>query len=305
MNWLLIALINPIAHAIANHLDKYIISRWFKESPVGVFIIFSSLFAIVVLPVLLIYNPHLITAISISKSLILVVNGVLLAGAIMFYLYALETEEASFVIPFFQLIPIFGLFIGYFILGEKLTSQQLWAVLLIVFGSLLLSLEFQTGHTRIKYRLILLMLGSSFLYALNSVLFKHFTLNHGFSSSLFWNMVGMVVFGIIILIVKQNYRHEFIHLLKTHHYKIISLNVITEILSLAGEVALLFAVLFAPVALVQSIGGLQPLFVFIIGIIITVFFPRFGKESLLYHHLTQKILSIIVILSGLYILEIK
>ncbi len=302
MNWFLIALINPLAHAVANHFDKYLITRWMKDSPVGVLVIFSSLFAVVVLPVLILIDPNLLAAIDIGRSSILILNGALLAGAILLYLYALELDEASYVVPFFQLIPVFGFLLGYFILGEVLSSNQLWAGALIFIGSTILSIEFIEGRAKVKFRLVYLMLGASFLYAVNGVVFKYFTPHEGFKVSLFWNMVGMVLFGILLLIVDKKYRRQFLHLLRTHHYNIIGLNIINEIIGLIGEIALMYAILLAPVALVLSVGGLQPLFVFIIGVGITLFFPRFGKESILFHHLIQKIVAILIILAGFYFL---
>src|SRR3989344_9601316 len=126
MNWFLIALINPVAHAFANHFDKYLISRFIKGGAVGTLILFSSLFAVVVLPVIIILNPSVFTTISASRAIILTINGGLLMLAVLFYLYALESDEASYVVPFFQLIPVFGFIVGYFMLGEVLYANQLW-----------------------------------------------------------------------------------------------------------------------------------------------------------------------------------
>jgi hypothetical protein len=50
------------------------------------------------------------------------------------------------------------------------------------------------------------------------------------------------------------------------------------------------------------VNGFQPLVVFLSGILITLFLPRFEPESLLRHHLLQKLLSIGVIFAGSYLL---
>jgi hypothetical protein len=84
---------------------------------------------------------------------------------------------------------------------------------------------------------------------------------------------------------------------------IVGLNVLNEIIALVGEVALVLAVLYAPVALVQSVAGLQPAFAFIIGILITVFIPRLGQESLKPALLIQKLCGIILMTLGVYVLQ--
>ncbi len=304
MNWFLVALINPVAHAFVNHFDKYLVSKYTKESSVGALILFSALFAVVALPILLFINPSVLSSVTIFQAIVLMINGALLMVAVLFYLYAIESHEASHVAPLFQLVPVFGFILGYFFLDEVLTKNQFLAAGLIIAGSTVLSLELGESRTKLKSKLVIMMLGSSFFYAINAVIFKQIAVEQGFIDSLFWDMLGKVLFGVSILIFIKSYRRDFISLIKTHKHSVIFLNIINEIIGLGGEVALIYAVLFAPVALVQSVGGLQPVMVFIIGLVITVFFPRFGQESMLKHHLAQKIIGIGIISVGVYLLEV-
>lgn len=304
MNWFLIALINPIVHAFVNHFDKYLLSKYLKGGTVGALIIFSALFAVFLLPILLIIDPSVITSVTLTQGLILMANGSFLTVAILFYLYAIDHDEASYVAPFFQLIPVFGLIFGYFILNETLSSQQLIAGGTILLGSLFLSVELGDGNSRIKGKLVALMLGSSLFYSINAVIFKSVAQTEGFVASLFWDMLGKVVFGLILLLAISSYRKQFFNLLKESGAKFVGLNIVNEILSLVGELALVLAVLFAPVALVQSVGGLQPGFVLIFGVLLTLFFPKFATESLEKRFLVQKIIGIAIITVGVYLLEL-
>lgn len=304
MNWFLIALINPVVHAFVNHFDKFLLSKYMKGGTVGALIMFSSLFAVVALPIIFIINPSVLTSVSFIQGLILMGNGVFLTLAILLYLYAIDLDEASYVAPFFLLIPVFGLMFGYFILGETLTTSQLIAGGFILLGGLFLSLELSGTGTKIKSKLILLMIGSSLFYSANAVIFKSIAGSQGFLDSLFWDFLGKFLFGVILFFVVKSYRDQFIYLLKACGAKIIGLNVVNEVLSLIGEMALVLAVLYAPVALVQSVGGLQPAFVFIIGIILTLFFPKFGMESLERKMMIQKIVGIAVMTFGVYLLEL-
>lgn len=303
MNWFLIALINPIAHALVNHLDKYLISKYLKGGSVGTLVLFSSLFSIVALPVIYLAHPNVFDTITFFKAVVLMANGAILVGAIICYLYALQNDEASYVAPLFQLIPVFAFILGFLILGETLGGNEVWATILIITGSLLLSLEFNGFSTSIKFKLLLLMFGSSLCYALNSVIFKWIAVNQGFLDSLFWDMAGKFAFGIILFLSVRSYRQQFIQLLKSNRFSITGLNIFNEIIALTGEVALVLAVLYAPVVLVQSVAGIQPAFVLVIGIILTLFFPKLGKENLSVKILTQKIVGIAIITIGIFFLK--
>lgn len=303
MNWLLIALINPVAHAIANHFDKYLISRFIKGGSVGTLILFSSLFAVLMLPILWLIEPNVLTSVRPATALILGVNGIGLVLAIICYLYALDTDEASYVVPLFQLIPVFGLFFGYLFLGEILTSGQLWAGGVIMVGGTILSLEFVPGRPRFKKKLVLLMVGSSLFYSANAAVFKYVAVEMGFINSLFWDMAGKFVFGIFLFAAIKSYRREFLELFRTNRTVLLGLNSLNEVIALIGEIAIVLAAMYAPVALVQSVGSVQPLFVFIIGVMITLFFPSLGQESLAKKHLIQKTIAIVVIIIGGYMLS--
>jgi drug/metabolite transporter (DMT)-like permease len=142
------------------------------------------------------------------------------------------------------------------------------------------------------------MFVSSALYALNGVIFKFFTLNEGFSASLFWNMVGQVLLGIILLIVVPHYRRQFTAVIQENKFSVLGLNLINGLIILAGDIVLFYALLLAPVTLVLSVSGTQPLFVFIFGLLLTRFFPSFGKEALEKKYIIQKIAGISIIVLG-------
>ena len=127
-----------------------------KGHSVGALILFTSLFSFVTLPIVLIIDPGAFTATNWIKMVVLGANGGLTVLALIFYFHALASDEASFVAPFFQLIPVFGFVLGYLILGETLKTNQLLGGLLVVLGGLLLSLRLFLGRVKIRLRLLLL-----------------------------------------------------------------------------------------------------------------------------------------------------
>ncbi|KKP56137.1 MAG: hypothetical protein UR50_C0007G0011 [Parcubacteria group bacterium GW2011_GWC1_34_10] len=297
MNWFFIALIAPFLYAITNHIDKYLISKYIKEGKVGALIMFSALFGIFALPIILVINPMVLN-ISLWQIIILVVIGILVVFSILCYLYALELDEATFVVPFYQTIPIFGFILAYFILGEILTKIQILASLSILFGALILSFDIQNKKIRFKKKVVLLMIMASFFYAISDVLFKFIAIERGFWISTFWTLIGKIFIGIIFLIFVSSYRHQFIILFKKVKSKILTLNSINETATIIADSSLQYATLLAPVALVLMINSFQPLFVFVIGIGLTLFFPHINKENTSKNILIQKFLGISIIILG-------
>lgn len=59
-----------------------------------------------------------------------------------------------------------------------------------------------------------------------------------------------------------------------------------------------YATLLAPITLVMTLNGYQPVFVFLLGILLTLFLPSLVKEKIKPIHLLHKGIAIGVILGG-------
>src|SRR3989344_4290463 len=107
MHWALVALVAPFLWSIINHADKYLISKYSRDTGIGGLAIFSSLFAVFVLPIVYWISPN-IFSITANEAGFLILTGIFSALAILFYLYALDRDDASHVVPFWFLAPVFG-----------------------------------------------------------------------------------------------------------------------------------------------------------------------------------------------------
>lgn len=303
MNWFFIALLGPIIYALANHTDKYLLSKYVKGGEVGALIIFSSVFSIFVLPILIYFHPEVLHT-SFMHGSILLGNGILVMFAVLLYFYALYEDDASVVVSFYQTIPVFAAILGYFFLGETVTLQQGIASLIIILGAFILSFEMGIGKVRFKTKVVCMMLCASLLYAINAVVFKHVAMNEGFWSGTFWGLVGKVCIGFGFLLFIPTYRNQFLTMFRQNTLAVLGLNSLSEILFILGEAVTAYATLLAPVFLVLLVNGFQPLFVFVIGIFLTLFFPKLGKESLSKKIIIQKIIGITLLMVGTYFIGI-
>ena len=295
-------MIGPFLYAITNHIDKILLEKYFKEGGVGTLLIFSSLLSALALPVLYAISPNVIY-IGIENILFLILIGILDVLVLFFYFLALKNDEASVVIVFYQLVPIIGLFLGYFILGEVLNQLQLIAMGIIILGTSIISFEIDTENNfTLRTRTIIYMLAAGFFWALEATLFKMVALEENVIRSLFWNSVVLVVIGAAFLIFVKQYRRHFIIALKANSHNILGANVLNEILYMLGNAALAFAALMAPIALILLMESFQAFFVLLIGVFLTLFFPSVTEETIQLKHIAQKLLAILITGIGTYLL---
>lgn len=299
MTWIWFALAGPAIWALCNHVDKFIISKYFTGKGVGSLVIFTGLSGFCISILIFIFKFSTIK-ISPIPAAIIAGNGALLVASYIPYLYALEKEEASVVSPLYQLIPVFGYFLGLVFLKEQLTFTQIIGSLLIIFGAMSISQDL-THKLKIKLKPLLLMALSSLMIALNGLIFKIIALEENFWGTAFWEYVGGVIFAGLLFAGIASYRRQFITSV-TKNINVLWLNFFSEFLNVVAKLCANFASLLAPLALVWVLNGFQPVFVLLYGIILTLVVPNFYKETINRQILLQKIASIVVIFIGGYFL---
>jgi drug/metabolite transporter (DMT)-like permease len=286
MNWLFFALFGPVLWAVSTHLDKYLVERYFKRIDVIVLLVFTALMGLALMPVIAIFQPNVFQRDALSIAL-MSSSGLLYMGAITFYLRALQGHEASVVAPFFQASPLFGYALAYLVLGEKLSGVQLLGGALIVGGVLFVSVGNGAKRERFEWRLAALMLACGFVLSLSTLIFKAFAVRDEFWATTFWMFAGEAIFGAGFLCI-ANYRRQFRELLGSNGKALIAINASNELINLGGGLSNRYALLFAPLSIVQAIGSTTTLFVFAIGIALTLMFPNLSREDLSAREIASK-----------------
>lgn len=299
MNWMLYAFAGPVLWAASTHADKYLVERYFKHSDVGVLLIFTALIGVLMLPFILYWQPAVL-ALPWRDAAVVAFSGVLYMTALYFYLQALQGDEASVVAPFFQAGPLFGYALAWIVLGETLNHRQLAGGGLIVVGGLLLSIHPAAG--RVRLRLVLLMLSCAFVMAVSSVIFKAFAVHDEFWSTTFWMYAGEALYGFWLLALPSP-RRQFLALLSRHTGAVVSVNAANEAINLVGSLGMRYALLLAPLSLVQAIASTTTLFVFLFGVLLSLFLPGLGREDLSARNLAQKGVSTLLIAGGIYLVN--
>ncbi len=296
MSWLAFALCGPILWAISVHLDKYLVERYFKDADVIVLLIFTALMGLVLMPIIAWFEPGVFRR-DITSMVLMMLSGLFYMTGITFYLRALQNHEASMVAPFFQSSPMFGYVLAYLVLGETLTPLQLLGGALIIGGVLSVSIGSGPKRERFRWQLAALMLCAGFVLSLSTLIFKAFALKDEFWETAFWMFAGEALFGFGFLCIGR-YRRQFIGLCKTNGGALIALNASNELINLGGGLTNRYALIFAPLAIVQAVGSTTTLFVFVIGVLLTLLFPAISRENLSAREFAQKGVAAILVAIG-------
>ena len=263
--------------------------------------VFTAIIGVLAMPLIWFFQPGVV-ALDLQSMAVIAVSGILYMGAIYFYLQALQTEEASTIAPFFQAAGVFGLILGYFVLGKKISPPQIIGVLLIIAGSVLLSLRFGQSTSHVKTHLVLLMLACALAIALSSLIFKFFAVRDEFWTTTFWNFAGQALFGVILMLIAEN-RQQFMKMMHANAGAVLSVNVANELINLGGNLGVRYTLLLAPLGIVQAISSTTSFFVLFFGVALSLFFPKLGREEIGIASLTQKIIAITFVVAGVLLIN--
>ncbi len=303
MSWLFFAFSGPVLWAVSVHLDKYLVERYFPHSDVAVLLVFTALVGVVMLPFIWLYEPNVLSP-GVGSVALIMLAGIFYMTAMLFYLRALQSEEASVVAPFFQAGPLFGYVLAYLVLGETLSPRQMAGGAMIIIGALIVSLRFSRSPVggraqgrRLKARLAALMLACGFIMALSSLIFKVFAITVDFWTTAFWLFAGEAAFGAALLMV-GSYRRQFMTLLRTNTAALLAINASNEFINLGGGLGNRYALTLAPLSLVQAIGSTTTLFVFLFGVVLSLCCPGLARETLSGRELAQKGIAAACVAAG-------
>jgi uncharacterized membrane protein len=299
--WLAYAFSGPLLWAASTHIDKFLVDKYFQASDTAVLMVFTAFLGVFALPIIWLLEPSVLALPWIATG-VMTASGVLYMGAMLFYLRAIQSEEASVVAPLFQANTLFTFALGLLVLHEVPRWQQAVGAGLVVTGALGLSLDRKLHFGRFKPRLVLLMCAATFVLALSSVVFKFFAIQDAFWSTTFWTFVGEGLFGAAILAMPK-YRKQFVHLFQKNPGAVIGVNAANELINLGGGLGVRYASLLAPVGLVSAISATSTFFVFLFGILLTLFFPKLGREDLSPRNVFQKAVGGILIMAGVVLIE--
>jgi hypothetical protein len=116
----------------------------------------------------------------------------------------------------------------------------------------------------------------------------------------FLGICGAAIFSLTLIGVVPSHRRALRALLDSRDaYVLVPITLFGETFNLLANLAVGFAGLMAPLALVSIVTGLHPLFLLFYSILFTLFFLTFARERLARRQIFQKVVAIGVMCMGM------
>lgn len=308
MNWILFAVAAQFLNAIVALIDKRIVSDDKILPRPFVYAFYTCLIAgvwIVVYVISLLPIPfgfHLPAFSNVMRPTLEVVALSFLSAytfftALVSMFTALRSADASDVIPVVGATSAIATFaLGYFFLNTPISQNFALGIFLLSVGTFLVS------HFHFELKTALIAIHAGIFFALHYVSIKGIFMVTSFDDGFFWSRIAFVLYALSLLLVPSFYekiKEQTKVTTRKAGYLIFS----NKILAGISTILILKATDLGDVAVVQALGGLQYVFIFIIGLCVSIFAPKvvtgdkFHVETIL-----QKALFLAVITIGFLVL---
>lgn len=285
-----------IFFSAAGVLDKLLLSSYACDSKAYIVcqVVVQQIFTI---PILILMGVDFVY----PGSVLAMALGALQILPSIFYLRAVQVEEASRVAALEYFYPVFVFLGAFFFLGESLTIKHWIGGLLLITGVLLISCRFKRNGSYCA-SMISPALRPFISYWISMAIYC-IALKCLLASVDEWQLYVWSSFGSLMaampLLIDSAVRNEVQGFFGSGTSAIGGL-ISEETFMFLGIIFSIFAYALGSVALVTSVGALQPILTLILVVVLGLFLPGRVKEELDRNSLFQKSLSFIIVLIGIY-----
>ena len=252
-----------------------------------------------------IFAPFGFSLLPFGEAFLSFLSGGFFLYALFFFFHALRLADASRVQPIIlSLTPLLLFILESYGLKTVFGRNEIFAALLLVSGSVILSFDFERKE-KTGYRIfILYSLAAAILFALSAFLMRALFLRENFFNVLIWTRVGMFLGGLSLLFFAPT-RKSILSSLKVMKRPKASAGVLlNKIFGALGVLFISFALSRGPATLVNALQGLQYAFLFILAVMLYFFLPGVIKENFQRKAVLQKVSGMILVSLGVYLLTI-
>jgi drug/metabolite transporter (DMT)-like permease len=233
----------------------------------------------------------------------IVIDAIVFVLGLYFMFSAVEKFEVSKVATTIGATqPIFIFFASWLFFGyQAMSGINFLAFALLFIGSIIISLD-KKLETANKYLKITIL--TSLIFSLDYVLLKYIFLNFSFLQGFIWTRIFIFLIALLFLLNKSA-RKEIFRQKNRSNNNFKALFFSTQVCGGIATVLQSFAVSLAPVVflpILNSLKGVQYVFLFIITSFLSFFFPKILKEKISKKIIFKKTISIVLIVAGLALL---
>lgn len=298
MSWLIITITAYFFLALSAIFDKYLL----KSTPLDpeLYAFYLGLLGMVYLLVL----PFGFVSPSLFELFLsLTAGGLLIFGLLVFYQGIKKFEVSRFVPANGALVPIFIFFFNFFFFQQTLEKNQILALLFLITAMFLIALEKKFNPS---FSLFLKAFFSAFMFAvvilMSKIVYRHLP----FLTAFVLMRLGGIGASLLLFIFSSHLRKEVLKHKRGLEVKTGKIFFFSQISGGLGFVFQNLAFDLVPLRFlpfVSAFEGLRYLFIFLFTLFLSLRFPKIIKEKLSGFYLFKKLVAILFIFIGLFLLN--
>ncbi|HYF04539.1 MAG TPA: EamA family transporter [Patescibacteria group bacterium] len=293
--WVLIAITAYLMFAFKGVLDKFLLSKEIRHARVFAF------YVGITAPLVFVLAPFGFEFLSSWDTFIALLGGMCFTYALYFFYHAIKESTISRILPISGgLVPICTLVLAYLFVDERLSGIQYLAFILLVVGAVLIS--FKRGRDGWHARGLVSALIASLLFAASHTATKYIFGVTSFTSTLIWTRLGIFIGALTFLATKTNRRLIF-RTPKAASKGSATLFYFAHAIGALAGLLQNFSFKLGPVSIVSALQGIQDVFLLCLTSFLSVRYPEILHEKITGKILAQKVLAIIIITVGLYLVS--
>jgi drug/metabolite transporter (DMT)-like permease len=308
MTWLSVAIIAYFLLALVNLLDNFLLENVIDSSRAYTFLVGVLGMVVFVLAPWFLKWPG--TGLFFFNILV----GTLFPLALLFFYAALKKGEASKTLLLVGgAVPVFTLIFSLILLNDSFSFREWLALISLLLGTIVISwlpekqnfwykaLKLLKIKRKKTYKGLISALLAGVFFSLFFIGSKEAFNNQEFFSAFIWIRGGSFIFVLLFLFHHKSRKKIFKNVKKLNSKKGL-LFISNQGLAAAGFLLQNYAISLTSVALVNALQGVQYVFIIIIGVIATLFYPKFLSENISRPIIIQKIIAVLLIAFGLYLI---
>jgi len=309
MHWLILVAIAVSLDVLRIFTDNYVSDVYYKGREVAGQKVFSAWAKTITGILILILTDFSFSQFSFSNLLLLALTGVIAGIAEVPYYIALGIEDSTNYGIFLQLAPVLYLIMGWIFLGDSFSPIQLASIAIVLIAPLLIVITSRKRSRKVKIHAALLAFLSVLISVTGNILF--IKINNGVSDiptlikevAIFILGVGLADFAIMYLVPK--WRKRYYRVKKDSKNKVLTPLFASFAVGTIKSFAYKIALVLAPAAALVSAtsDSMEPIVIFFMGVVLTLIWPKFGREKLNKKTVLVHLIATIIVVIGIALMQ--
>ncbi len=305
MLWIILCVITAAIYSITAFFDNYITDVVFaKKKPQSMKGFNGAGYLIFALLIAFFYDGLKIPDITTIAFVLL--SGIITSISSIPYYIGLGSEEATGAAIFYQIQPVLYLLASVFIFGQSIQPLQITALILLMSAPIIIIFSRKQKKTRKRELKSGLLFGIYvILLVVSGLIYTHFGEGKDYMTCFMFFLAGRGFSDIILFLTHKEWQSDFKQVWGKKRNLFLKTAGINQLLCIVAEFTSRKALIDGDISIASALmNSLELILTFVLGILLTIRWPSFGREELHRHVIIAHLVATVACVAGIIILNL-